>query len=268
MFTCGTCWRVFHAGWQARDQHCDATGHRRPKFECDTCDNYFDDEEDRRNHMDYRNHWFDDAPECRLCNSRFPTAGERNSHEVADHHYCAECQREFQSRNNLQQHMNSARHRSTNIKCPFCSRECGTATGLTHHLERGACPNAPLDRDKLYRVIRERDPSGVISNRALEWHGVKTFEASEKAWNRGCQAYECYLCHRLFDALPSLNAHLSSPRHQQNLYHCPGRSCSKEFTTLAALVNHLESESCGFMRFQAVQTGINNLVSSNRLIGF
>lgn len=103
MFTCGTCWRVFHAGWQARDQHCDATGHRRPKFECDTCDNYFDDEEDRRNHMDYRNHWFDDAPECRLCNSRFPTAGERNSHEVADHHYCAECQREFQSRNNLQQ---------------------------------------------------------------------------------------------------------------------------------------------------------------------
>ncbi|KAH7134205.1 hypothetical protein EDB81DRAFT_93278 [Dactylonectria macrodidyma] len=268
--TCGTCWREFNAGYdggfKARNSHCQALGHSFPDFECDTCDEYFDDEDDRREHMDFYGHWPDDAPECHMCYDRFSNKTERKDHEHREHLYCAECDREFNNWNNIQQHLNSSRHRGSVIECPFCKKTCGTATGLTHHLERGSCPKAPLDRDRLYRAVRERDPQGIISNKTIEWYGEKTFEASGKSWNSKFEAYECYLCHQLFNALHSLNSHLTSPRHQQNLYHCPGRPCRKEFTTLAGLVNHLESESCGYMRFQAVQSGIRHLVSSNRRI--
>ncbi|KAG5658575.1 hypothetical protein KAF25_010756 [Fusarium avenaceum] len=153
-------------------------------------------------------------------------------------------------------------------RMPFCRKDYQTTTGIIHHLERGCCPKAPLDRNKLYQEIRRRDPDGFISNKFLEWHGAVSYEATALAYNPKYGQYECYICHDLFRHLSSLNQHLDSPRHQQNLYHCPNRSCLKEFTTLADLINHLESESCRFMRFEAVQNSIRGLVSSNRLIAF
>ena len=91
---------------------------------------------------------------------------------------------------------------------------------------------------------------------------------TELAFNSHYGEYECYICHDLFPYLSSLNQHLDSPRHQRDLYHCPNRSCLREFTTLAGLINHLESESCRFMRFQAVQNGIRGLFSSQRSVSF
>lgn len=41
MFTCGTCWREFPAGWHSRQPHMNATGHCQPDFECDSCESYF-----------------------------------------------------------------------------------------------------------------------------------------------------------------------------------------------------------------------------------
>jgi len=55
---------------------------------------------------------------------------------------------------------------------------------------------------------------------------------------------------------------------QQNLYHCPNRGCGLDFKTLASTINHLESESCGFMRFEAVQRNMGDLISSNRRLTF
>ncbi|CAM1511829.1 Fc.00g093420.m01.CDS01 [Cosmosporella sp. VM-42] len=206
VFRCGTCWRSFYAGWRARDQHCEVVGHARPEFECDTCDEYFDDEHDRREHMDDEAHWDQDAVECMYCDLMF--------------------------------------------------------------LERGACPRAPLDRDKLYRVIRQYDSNSTISKNLLEWEGTRTYEATGRAWNAHCEAYECYICHSLFLSLTSLNQHLASPKHQQALYHCPNPSCRKDFSTLGGAVNHWESESCGFMRFQAVQKNVQRIVNPSRMISF
>lgn len=55
---------------------------------------------------------------------------------------------------------------------------------------------------------------------------------------------------------------------QQSLYHCPSRGCGRDFTTLAATINHLESESCGFMRFDDVQRGIGDMIAGGRLLGY
>lgn len=95
------------------------------------------------------------------------------------------------------------------MKCPFCSRLFATATGITHHLETGAFPNAQNpDRDQLYRFVRRKDPDGVISKNLLGWTGSCKYEANARSWNG--HHYECYLCHHTFGSLNSLNQHLNS----------------------------------------------------------
>ncbi|CAM1511828.1 Fc.00g093410.m01.CDS01 [Cosmosporella sp. VM-42] len=267
VYTCGTCSKEFYTGIQARNQHCAALLHELPCYECDGCDEFFDDEDDRRNHMDYHGHWGIHSSGCRVCYNRFPGITERDQHEIEIHQYCAECLRFFESPNNIQQHLNSARHRSSTVSCPFCGEIRGTASGLAHHVEHSACPKAPLDRDKLFRVIRAHDPDGCIANQTLEWEGTKSYEATMHAWNEDCKAFQCYLCHSLYKSLPSLNQHLSSPTHQQTLYHCPNQFiCKKEFRVLASLLNHLESESCSYMRFQTVQKRVHHVIKPGRMI--
>ncbi|KAF6818943.1 zinc finger protein [Colletotrichum sojae] len=165
-------------------------------------------------------------------------------------------------------HLKSSVHRQTGISCPFCGVERGTATGLVHHLERGACPKAPVDRDALYLAVRRRDPNGIISKKLLEFHGSPSYTATENSYNWYHDAYQCYLCNNLYSKLSSLNQHLSSLAHQQNLYHCPNRQCGREFTTLAATMNHLESEKCGFMRFADVQQNVGRILDPRRMIRF
>jgi hypothetical protein len=48
----------------------------------------------------------------------------------------------------------------------------------------------------------------------------------------------------------------------------PKASCRHEFKTLASFVNHLESESCGYMRFSDVQKRAADMISGGRLIGY
>ncbi|KAK1990327.1 hypothetical protein LX36DRAFT_648018 [Colletotrichum falcatum] len=273
-FTYGTCWQQFPAGWQSREQHINATGHEMPLYECDTCDRFFGSSQAVEQHMNALGHWASDvsynAPlfmcdDCAVC---FTDEEDLREHEVQEHYYCEPCDRYFQNHNNIRMHLNSKIHRSGTVECPFCRKSCNTTTGLVHHLEQGACPNAPLDRDKLYRAVRRRDPNGLISNQLLEWHGSPTYTATERAYNAAARAYECYLCHRHFGTLRSLDSHLNSPVHQQALYHCPNLRCGREYRTLAGVINHLESESCGFMRFESVQRKVERILDPRRTIAF
>lgn len=167
------------------------------------------------------------------------------------------------------QHHNSKIHNPSTINCPFCSKACNTATGLVHHLERGACPNAPLDRIKMYEAVRQRDPDGILAKKLLTWESTPTtYEATDLAWDSAVGAWMCYFCQRPFAQRQHLNQHLSSPVHQQSLYHCMNSGCRKEFKTLAAVIHHLESESCGYMRFQTVQKYVSNVVTPGRRITY
>ncbi|KAI8710587.1 Zinc finger, double-stranded RNA binding protein [Fusarium sp. LHS14.1] len=272
MFTCGTCRRQFPVGWQSRQQHMKATGHEAPDFECDTCDRFFRSQKAVNQHMTDLKHWAESSEseepgyECDYCGNAFNDENDLRKHEVEQHLYCDPCNRHFQDHNSIKQHLHSKVHRNSTVLCPFCKETHGTATGLVHHLESGSCTKAPLDRDKLYEAVRRRDPNGIISKKLLTWSVTVSYEATDKAWNYHVGAYECYLCHRPFSKLGSLNQHLNSPIHQQKLYHCPGSHCRKEFTTLAAVINHLESESCGHMRFEAVQKNIKRIVDPRRMI--
>ena len=114
MFYCGTCWKQFPSGCRARDQHCDSTGHRVPKFECDTCSAHFGSEQSRHQHMKDRNHF---AWECRRCDETWPSDQARKNHEVSEHYYCFDCDRVFQNHNNIKMASPPAKAHDLPIGC-------------------------------------------------------------------------------------------------------------------------------------------------------
>ena len=166
-----------------------------------------------------------------------------------------------------QKHLHSNVHQDSSVSCPFCSRKFTTASGVSHHLETGTCPNTSgMNRKSIYQFIAQRDRAGVVTNKAIGWYDDESWD-TDNAYNGNY--YECYICHREFNRQRDLDQHLYSPTHQQEIYHCPNGKCAKQFKTLAAMFNHLESESCGFAKFGRVNQCVDRLFASGqRQIGF
>ncbi|PYI00556.1 hypothetical protein BO78DRAFT_329737 [Aspergillus sclerotiicarbonarius CBS 121057] len=270
VFDCETCDEEFSSEEDA-DWHMSRYGHYAPKIPCETCERKFHTQHSADQHMDALGHWAPTWP-CETCDQMFfsERAAERHMQDMNHYrHYCRDCDRRFQNENNLRMHLNSKIHRGQNITCPFCKTAFTTATGVAHHLERGSCPRAPsLNRKIIYKWIHSRDTQGIITKKMLEWHEDDSgdYSATRRAFNG--KDWECYICHRKFNTVTALNQHLNSPVHKQKLYHCPNSTggCGKEFTTIAALFNHWESESCGFMRFEKVQLQAQKIFDGNRMI--
>lgn len=85
-------------------------------------------------------------------------------------------------------------------------------------------------------------------------------------WNG--YGYECYLCHGVYRSLSDLNRHIQHGPHREKIYHCPKRICGRDFVNLAGLFQHLESETCGVVRFKDVQRGAVEMLRGGRLIGY
>ncbi|KAF3392826.1 hypothetical protein F1880_008543 [Penicillium rolfsii] len=246
-------------------------------FECATCDDEFWDQSDCDDHMDDYDHW----AECETCPRLFRSHRACSQHMNDLDHWaptfdcetCQPCGRRFNNEGNLRAHLNSRIHRGTELSCPFCDSKFVSASGVSHHLETGSCANAKnLNRESIAKLVRRADPNGIITNKQIEWHdqgAASTYTATNAAYNG--QAWECYMCHREFMSSRALNQHANSPVHQQSIYHCPNlaRRCGKQFVSLAGFFNHLESESCGFIRFekvQAAQRQLTEAMSGKRMI--
>lgn len=184
-------------------------------YDCNWCDRSFNSARAQWQHKEDKNH-FD--YQCGCCDETYETEELREEHEIEDHHYCYDCDRQFTNRNNIQQHLRSAVHMGSSanlgssVTCPFCKRDFTTATGLVAHVESNGCPQARcLDRDTVYQIVCQKDPSGVISKKLIGWAGSDSFQATPRAWNPYVGAFQCYLCNRTFEQLYSLNQHLRSP---------------------------------------------------------
>lgn len=138
-----------------------------------------------------------------------------------------------------------------------CETVFATPAQMTMHLDTGSCASG-LNRHKINTLAVTYDRNNVITNpsRLLE-NSIRTmvttnfYFASALTWNG--KSYECYLCHQKFKELPRLNAHLNSPRHDEKMYRCPRSDCLREFTTLSAIMQHVESKCCKAHRFKEVE---------------
>ncbi|KAK9365619.1 hypothetical protein V1509DRAFT_632564 [Lipomyces kononenkoae] len=234
---------------------------------CHPCDRWFDTYHAYNQHVQNSDshqgggiEW-----ECEVCDRTFTTERARLQHysHAAGHPYCVSCDRIFRNDNNLTQHLHSKAHNGNSIQCPFCKRSFTTASGVTIHLESGTCTSG-LNRTKINAIVQQLDRNHVITRPMLTMPGYDNVEpiATELAWNG--YGYQCYICTKAFQYLYALNNHLKSPVHQQDMYRCPKSSCGRTYKVLSGLVQHVESESCGIMRFMHVQqqarNGIQNMV--------
>jgi len=243
---------------------------------CEPCQRWFNSWNSYIQHMDnsaaHQYDWESSSSEeqelweCERCDRCFATEQARHQHSssAANHPYCIPCKRMFVNQNNLTQHQHSKIHMGSSIKCPWCKNPFTTASGVTIHLESGTCSVSGLNRIKINDMVRQLDRGNVITRPMLPMSGYDRVEniATRQAWNG--IAYQCYLCARQFLALEGLNKHIGSPAHDQETYHCPKASCNRQYKLLSSLVQHVESETCGVMRFGEVQQqatrGIDNMV--------
>ncbi|PBK69317.1 hypothetical protein ARMSODRAFT_157332 [Armillaria solidipes] len=135
----------------------------------------------------------------------------------------------------------------------MCSKKFKAPSEIAAHIESGGC-NPNINRHHVSAAIHAMHISPPITiTRRIEGpvNPVVHFSATDRAFNG--KAYEYYLCHVEFSTLQSLNLHLNSPVHDANEFKCPKRRCGKKFKVVSALIQHIESESCGLARFTTVQ---------------
>ena len=206
------------------------------------------------------------------------------THNIESHHYCRTCKKIFQSASNLQtvslflkfcknmlicsQHAQT--HMPRNISCPMkgCGQGFRTRPALVAHLESGSCPSR-VDRATINSYVSQWDKTGVItdpsrlltggSSGSSSSYRVVSNIATNASWNG--YGFECYLCHKEFRSLHILNQHLSSAAHDDKIYHCPRRSCGRQFHALSGLIAHIESQKCGVMKFGGVRDAMDDMFS-------
>jgi hypothetical protein len=182
------------------------------------------------------------------------------------HWYCTPCERSFNSESNLESH--SSIHKPKDFRCPGanCARSFVSQSALIQHWESGTCPSR-ITRDIVNQEVVNIDRNNVITNPSRLIRGpdgcspsTSSIFATNRSWNGS--SFECFLCHKEFRTLQSLNAHLQSPRHQDKIYRCPNQSgCGLEFSALSSLCQHVERDRCGVQMFRGVRQAMESLVS-------
>ncbi|GJF00401.1 C2H2-type zinc finger protein [Phanerochaete sordida] len=219
---------------------------------CRRCNLHFDTKEEHDFHK-RTSHYY-----CPLCNSTFDFQQGLHEPNRQKHPYCISCKRVFETQQNLDAHLKSHLHTASAVKCPAssCGRVFISRGDLAKHWEAGTCSSG-VNRNRLNDALVRADTSRTFTNPDRLLTGpsgvprstVIETRATEASWNG--RAFVCVLCHKSLKALRSLDAHLNSPAHGEKIYRCPPRAngCNAHFTTLSALVQHVESGRCGVFRF-------------------
>ncbi|GBE86807.1 hypothetical protein SCP_1000490 [Sparassis crispa] len=258
---CARCARSFKNN-QALWQHEENSGMHNVCRECEV---------DFGSESELISHYEDEHYYCDSCEELFDSESELEDHNEEAHWYCRSCERFFKDENSLNYHLRSSIHRPRAYACPGrkCTKAFTSHAALVNHWESGACPSG-VTRESVNRVAAKLDKTGLITNPTRLLGGpsgrgesvVTQVWATERSWNG--EEYECFLCHRGFRSLLALNAHLQSPVHADKGYRCPKtwRGCGKEFKTLSALCQHVESEQCGVRRFSKEMQNVIESMSS------
>lgn len=219
--------------------------------------------------------WSDDQEvqflhEC--CGKLFLSPTAVDQHNAAKHHWCAPCDRFFNSAHSLAQHLSSSKDQPKSFICPKCPRGFVSPSSVVAHLESGTCPSR-ITRAIIDAYVAQADSNHIITNpnRMIEAgrpvdvrvpQPYPTYIVTQHAGNGN--AWECCLCHIEFPYKAQLNQHLNSPKHAKRpgkMYRCPAAACQVQIETLSGLVQHVESGKCGIRQNRQVKDVMGALTS-------
>ncbi|KAG2007184.1 hypothetical protein CC2G_014900 [Coprinopsis cinerea AmutBmut pab1-1] len=235
------------------------------------CNKSFKSEKGRLQHCQDRLHGPFSNPDtryCERCDRFFDNEGLLNTHRRQEHNWCFICNKGFKTSLGLAMHgsAGSLAHANRHVECrvPGCGSCFKSPSGLAHHLESRT--HNSIDRNVVTGIAQKMDivpPISIIRERGAG-NGVNptpaaSYVATAASWNG--KHFECYLCHRGFARLDSLNAHLNSAAHDENEFKCPNTKCKKSFTLISGFVQHLESRSCGLANIKEIQARFDDLAA-------
>lgn len=123
---------------------------------------------------------------------------------------------------------------------------------MIEHYESAECGRRLRRRDYIITpsttAVLETTP--LLPSNVSQLPTLPPFIASEQAWNRHTQRFQCYLCNPVklgFHTLAGLNEHLADVDHQARRYKCPQLACNLPFKSIEGLVQHIELRSCRCM---------------------
>jgi hypothetical protein len=225
---------------------------------------------------------------------------------VVRENYCESCERQFGTEMAYEMHMASVVHKPMCevLNCQFCGKSFAAVSALAHHLESGGC-NGGATREMVAMTVMAADTQGVVVGDGTtaggyveetdseesddEDGGVVFTPGSSGALSRiltpptpqsfstaliPANPLACPLCpleRGPFVNPRALQQHLESPVHESKIYHCPtllgGGQPKKEFSTISALLQHLEAGACkgGIKTFEAA---VGFMTIKLREIGF
>jgi hypothetical protein len=115
----------------------------------------------------------------------------------SDYFACDECDKCFNSKNSLKQHMQ--KHRPKDVKCPACGeRRFGTVADAVAHYEGGycqTCRDRDQARDNVRALVNYNDP-GACVNLLGNGQGNHSHMYQCRPCNREFSMYHSYLRHR------------------------------------------------------------------------
>lgn len=216
-FMCGTCGKVFPAGWRARDQHCDALGHQPPAFECDTCPRYFRTEHARYQHMEACGHFVVEASE---------ETHECGRSDCYQYSYCIDWDYDSDrddhwNRNSYSDSDDYSRSDDYSDSDEESSYYDKHSYGFDYFGGMAYCEDIAYECDDCEEYFTSIESLAKHQRREHNY---------------------CNYCDRYFQSSNSLEQHLRSSAHIDARIACP--ACRCDFTTATGLVHHIERRAC------------------------
>ncbi|KAF8545049.1 hypothetical protein BDD12DRAFT_771577 [Trichophaea hybrida] len=264
---CSPCGRTFSSE-QAYEQHMASPQHSKS---CNFCTTKFRIEDTHAlNHHLKTSH-----SHCEPCNRTFvsDTALQAHLENSPRHDYCESCERQFRSETAYEMHMASVVHKPVceALDCRFCGKSFAAVSALAHHLESGGCGGGAT-REMVDMTVMAADTQGVVVARSRFLTSPTPHSLSTALIP--AHPLACPLCppdRGPFVDSRALQQHLESPVHDSKIYHCPtllgGEQPKKEFSTISALLQHLEAGACkgGIKTFESA---VGFMTIKLREIGF
>ncbi|KAH6910625.1 hypothetical protein BKA70DRAFT_1270977 [Coprinopsis sp. MPI-PUGE-AT-0042] len=135
-----------------------------------------------------------------------------------------------------------------------CEGMFKSPSGVAHHLESNV--HQGIHRHTVTAVAQTMDivPEISLNKRdALDASTITpliSYEAKDTSYNG-----------KHFRPLASLHAHLNSAAHDDDEFKCPQEKCGRQFTLISALIQHVESETCGLTDMVQIQGWFDGLAA-------